>query len=88
MFVKHFYLETTIECEKDVQQIDVHRELEKLVLTLLVMGAFHVFLVHQDVLQTFVIQLLLPGSIWEGFVNQSFGFGRYGSKAFLSTQQR
>ncbi len=30
MFVKQFYLETTVEREKDVQQIDVHRELEKI----------------------------------------------------------
>ena len=44
MFVKHFNLETIVEREKDVQQIDVHRDFEKFVFTLLVKRAFSNFL--------------------------------------------
>jgi len=39
-----FHLETVVGREKDVQDIDAHRELEKLVVTLLVMRAFSNFL--------------------------------------------
>lgn len=41
---KTVILETTVEHEKDVQHIDVHREFGKLVVTLLVMSAFSNFL--------------------------------------------
>jgi hypothetical protein len=37
-------LETVIEREKDVQEIDVPREIEKIVVTLLVIRAFSSFL--------------------------------------------
>jgi hypothetical protein len=44
-----------------VQDIDVHGEFKKRVVTLLVMSFFKVFQVHQELVQTFVIQLRFLG---------------------------
>ena len=44
-----------------MQHIDVHGEFEKLIVTLLVMRAFQIFQVRQEVVYTFVIQLRLLG---------------------------
>ncbi len=54
-------LETSVEREKDVPYIDVHGKFEKLKVTLLVMRAFQIFQVRQEVVHTFVIQLMFPG---------------------------
>jgi hypothetical protein len=42
-FIKRIILETAVGREKDVQDIDVHGEFEKRVVTLLVMSAFSNF---------------------------------------------
>ncbi len=42
--LQSFNLESSVEREKDVQGIDVHREFEKSVVTLLVMSIFSNFL--------------------------------------------
>jgi hypothetical protein len=44
-----------------VQDIDVHGEFEKRVVTLLVMSVFSNFQVHQELVQTFVIRLRFLG---------------------------
>jgi len=54
-------LETAVGRENDVQDIDVHGKFEKRVVTLLVMSFFQIFQVHQELVQTFVIQLWFLG---------------------------
>jgi len=54
-------LKTAVGREKAVQSIDVHREWKNCVVTFWVMSQFFHFLVHQGVVQTFVIQLLFLG---------------------------